>query len=204
MKRTLLLGSVFVLVSFAAQAGDASSNPLASAYDATKNFVVDAYNNVPVPLPVLVCAALLVRPVIQVARHAAGYGTTSIASAEAKVKDGKHELKVHVGGADVKVEAPVKLFNAKKGSAQALLDALLPHVQAGIDNKKSPLIVDRSAVATPVEKRVYLAVSVGDFALRLACSVQEVGMMVAAVIALHAAARSGVISSSNASAPSAS
>ena len=58
MKRTLLLGSVFVLVSFAAQAGDASSNPLASAYNATKNLkdwefdvcIVDEASQLSIPL----------------------------------------------------------------------------------------------------------------------------------------------------------
>ena len=149
----------------------------------------------------VVCAALMVRPVTKLVKRAAGYGPQSVVGVRSQEKAGKKEIKVNVGAVDFKVKAPVAQSDVvkKRSAVEAVptvvdrlvssVNAVLPHVEIAVADKYSPLIIDREAVEDVLEKRLYITFSLGEWSVRVACSMQEIAMLATATAGFFGASR---------------
>ena len=190
MKRNVVLSMAFLsLFSLQVTAGEAEAgesagfNPIAMVQDcvgAVEGFVQDHLHM----SAGLLVACLAARPAILWIKDKieendeSGYAITSIAGVHAEKKDidGVYEGKAHVGSADVKVTVPAPEafpFGKKKRNFMALLASFTPHIELGVEDKHSPIIVNRENVDESKVKRVFGRFSWGPWSARLACDVQD-------------------------------
>ncbi len=142
----------------------------------------------------VVCAALMARPVTKLVKRAAGYGPQSVVGVRSQEKAGKKEFKLNVGAVDFKVKAPVVLSDVVKKRSEvatepgfveqimSYVDSFLPYVEIAVADKYSPLIIDREVVEDALEKRFYITFSLGEWSARIACSMQEIAMLATATV----------------------
>lgn len=191
MKRKVMLSALLLI----AQASVAEDSSTGSEHIGQKalNFVMD---NIAHASAAAVVAAIIARPVYHLImdklvhkNECSCYALDSVVGASIEKKeDGRVKVQAHVGSVDAKVSVPTsKAFplGEKKRSAQALLNEFKPHFEIGIDDKKTPLVSDQTAVDASKVKRLFAKFSLGPWSARVACDVTDLLVVPAAMIAMH-------------------